>query len=156
MTCFCVEYDVDSMTQSVKSLHDLCYTATRHQSTFRALMLSVGRLKGIRPVKKLSGGMLAWLSVWDEVQICIWPSWCHCHLLSLASVKSRLVLVPAYVDSPGQSPEGHKMDVCVCVHACMLQTPNMGFCRDHIKLISISNIWRQIAIKPWIEDDAAN
>jgi len=26
------------------------------------------------------------------VQTCIWPSWCHCHSLSLASVKSRLVL----------------------------------------------------------------
>ena len=36
--------------------------------------------------------MLAWLSVWCEVQTCIWPSWCHCHSLSLASVKSRLVL----------------------------------------------------------------
>ena len=42
--------------------------------------------------KKLSGGVLAWLSVWSEVQTCIWPSWCHCHSLSLASVKSRLVL----------------------------------------------------------------
>ena len=35
--------------------------------------------------KKLSGGVLAWLSVWSEVQICIWPSWCaiatHCVLL---------------------------------------------------------------------------
>ena len=36
--------------------------------------------------------VLAWLSVWSEVQTCIWPSWCHCHSLSLASVKSRLVL----------------------------------------------------------------
>jgi len=36
--------------------------------------------------------MLAWLSVWSEVQTCIRPSWCHCHSLSLASVKSRLVL----------------------------------------------------------------
>ena len=36
--------------------------------------------------------MLAWLSVWSEVQACIWPSWCHCHSPSLASVKSRLVL----------------------------------------------------------------
>jgi len=26
------------------------------------------------------------------MQSCIWPSWCHCHSLSLASVKSRLVL----------------------------------------------------------------
>ena len=42
--------------------------------------------------KKLSGGVLAWLSVWSEVQTCIWPSWCHCHSLSLAPVKSRLVL----------------------------------------------------------------
>jgi len=24
--------------------------------------------------KKLSGGVLAWLSVWGEVEICIWPS----------------------------------------------------------------------------------
>ena len=42
--------------------------------------------------KKLSGGVLAWLSVWSEVQTCIRPSWCHCHSVSLASVKSRLVL----------------------------------------------------------------
>jgi len=50
-----------------------------------------GGRKGIRPVKKLSGGLLAWLSVWSAVQTCIRPSWCHCHSLSLASVKSRLV-----------------------------------------------------------------
>ena len=52
----------------------------------------LGGRKGIRLVKKLSGGVLVWLSVWSEVQTCIWPSWCHCHSLSLASVKSRLVL----------------------------------------------------------------
>jgi len=52
----------------------------------------LGGRKGIRPVKKLkSGGVLARLSVWSEMQTCIWPSWCHCHSLSLASVKSRLV-----------------------------------------------------------------
>ena len=37
--------------------------------------------------KKLSGGVLAWLSVWCKLQTCIWPS----YWLSLASVKSRLV-----------------------------------------------------------------
>ena len=36
--------------------------------------------------------MLAWLFVWNDVQICIWPSWCHWHSLSPASVKSGLVL----------------------------------------------------------------
>jgi len=34
----------------------------------------LGGRKGIRPVKKLSGGVLAWLFVWSDVQICIWPS----------------------------------------------------------------------------------
>jgi len=49
---------------------------------------------------KLSGDILAWLSVWSKMQTCIWPSWCHCHSLSLASVKSRLVLPPG-TGSPG-------------------------------------------------------
>ena len=40
--------------------------------------------------------MLAWLSVWSKVQTCIWRSLCHCHSLSLASVKSRLVLPFCY------------------------------------------------------------
>ena len=59
---------------------------------FSALTLLVGRQEGHPACKKLSGEMLAWLSVWSKVQTCIWPSWCHCHSLSLASVKSRLVL----------------------------------------------------------------
>jgi len=48
--------------------------------------------ESFRPVKKLNGGVLAWLSVWSEMLTCIWPSWCHCHSLPLALVKSRLVL----------------------------------------------------------------
>jgi len=59
---------------------------------FSALMLLVERQKGHPTCKKLSGGSLAWLSVWSKVQTCIWPSWCHYHSLSPASVKSRLVL----------------------------------------------------------------
>jgi len=54
-----------------------------------ALTLLVGRQEGHPACKKLSGGVLAWLSVWSEAQTCIWPSWCNCHSLSLASVKSR-------------------------------------------------------------------
>ena len=54
---------------------------------------AVGWAAGRHPAcKKLSGGVLSWLSVWSEVQTCIWPSWCYYHSLSLASVKSRLVL----------------------------------------------------------------
>jgi len=60
--------------------------------SFSALTLLVGRQEGHPACKKQSGGVLAWLSVWSEVQTCTWPSWCHCHSLSLAPVKSRLVL----------------------------------------------------------------
>jgi len=41
---------------------------------FSALTLLVGRQEGHPACKKTSGGMLAWLSVWSEMQTCIWPS----------------------------------------------------------------------------------
>jgi len=75
---------------------------------FSALTLLVGRHEGHPACKKLSGGVRAWLSVWSEVQTCIWPSWCHCYSLSLASVKSRLVLPTQVV------PDKKPLNVCVC------------------------------------------
>jgi len=72
----------------------------------------LGGRKDIWPVKKLSGGMLAWLSVWSEVQTCIWPSWCHCHSLSLASVKSRLVS-PFWYRLTRVVPHKRPLNVCV-------------------------------------------
>ena len=59
---------------------------------FSALTLLVGRQEGHPACKKQSGGVMAWLSVWSEVQTCIWHSGCNCHSLSIAPVKSRLVL----------------------------------------------------------------
>jgi len=41
---------------------------------FSGLTLLVGRQEGHSVCEKLSGGVLAWLSVWSEVQTCIWPS----------------------------------------------------------------------------------
>jgi len=41
---------------------------------FSALMLLVGWQEGHPACKKLSGGVLAWLSLWSEQQTCIWPS----------------------------------------------------------------------------------
>jgi len=64
--------------------------------------------------------MLAWLSVWDKVQICIWPL----PLTISCSSKSRLVYLPgftflvqAYLGSPGQNTESHKTVVVVVVVA---------------------------------------
>jgi len=41
---------------------------------FSALTLLVGRQEGHPACKKLSSGVLAWLSVWSEVLTCICPS----------------------------------------------------------------------------------
>ena len=91
---------------------------------FSALTLLVGWQEGHPACKKLSGGMLVWLSVWGEVQICIWPSWCHCHSLSVVPVNPDwfYFLVPAHWGSPGQSAGGHKMVVVVVVHTDIIFT----------------------------------
>jgi len=39
---------------------------------FSALTLLVGWQEGHPACKKLSAGVLAWLSAWSEVQTCIW------------------------------------------------------------------------------------
>ena len=61
--------------------------------------------------KKLSGGVLVWLSVWSEVQTCIWPSWCHCHSLSFT------FLVLAHLGSPGKRAFKR---VCVSVYVLLM------------------------------------
>ena len=58
--------------------------------------------------------MLVWLSVCSEVQTCIWSSWRHCHSLSLASVKSRLVL-PFWCRLTRIVPDKGPLNMHVCV-----------------------------------------
>jgi len=41
---------------------------------FSSLTLLVGWQEGHPACKNLIGGVLAWSSVWSEVQTCIWPS----------------------------------------------------------------------------------
>ena len=73
--------------------------------------------------KKPRGGVLAWLSVWSEVQTCIQPSWCHCHSLYLASVKPRLVLPFCYRLTRVVLDKGSLngcVCACVCVRICLI------------------------------------
>jgi len=77
-------------------------------------MLLVGWQERHPACKKLSGGVLAWLSVCSAVQTCIWPSWCHCYSLSLASEKSRLVL-PFWYRLTQVVPDKRPLNGCVCV-----------------------------------------
>ena len=88
----------------------------------------LGGRKGIRPVKNLSGGLLAWLSVWSEMQTCMWPSWWHCHSLSLASVKSRLVL-PFWYRLTRVVLEKGPLIGCVCVFVCTSRQPPQLRCQ---------------------------
>jgi len=55
----------------------LCYDSFMYLSiqilAVSALTLLVGRQEGHPACKKLSGELLAWLSVWSKVQACICP-----------------------------------------------------------------------------------
>ena len=55
---------------------EVCHLCTSKMTTFAlsALTLLVGWQEGHPACKKLSGGVLASLSVRSEVQNCIWPS----------------------------------------------------------------------------------
>ena len=117
---------------------------------FSALTLLVGRQEGHPARKKLSGGVLAWLSVLSEVQTCIWPSWCHCHSLSFAPVKSRLVLPFSYRLTQ-VILEKRPLNGCCCC-CCCLQFANVASSVFGIKyveylvLISVSLllfVWNQ-------------
>ena len=46
----------------------------KNEFAFSALMLLVGRQEGHPACKKPSGGVLAWLFLWSEMQTCIQPS----------------------------------------------------------------------------------
>ena len=69
----------------------------------------------------MSGGVLVWLFVWSNVQTCIWPSWCHCHSLSFASVKSRLVS-PFWYRLTRVVPEKGPLNGCACLQPMWAQS----------------------------------
>jgi len=108
----------------------------------------LGGRKGIRPVKNMSGGVMAWLSVWTEMQTCIWPSWCHCHSLSLAPVKSRLVL-PFWYQLTRVVPEKGPLNECVCIYI-------PGTCHEDISVDSDQRMWhvyRRCTVCPLVHNN---
>jgi len=64
-----------------------------HKLAFSALTLLVGQQEGHPACKKLSGGVLAWLSVWSEVQTADFHMAQLMPLPLTVSVKPRLVLL---------------------------------------------------------------
>ena len=81
-------------------------------SAFSALTLMVGWQEEHPACKKLSGGVLAWLSVLGKVQICILPGLYHCHSLSFAPVNPNQFYISG-TSSPG-SPDKGPLNSCCC------------------------------------------
>jgi len=97
-------------------------------------MLLVGQQEGHPACKNLSGGVLAWLSVCSEVQTYIRPSWCHCHSLSLASAKSRLVL-PFWYRLTRVVPDKGLLNGCVRVTEINYINMNFTLLNNYIKIV---------------------
>ena len=114
------------------------YTNSNTTHCLQCCDVLVGRQEGHPACKNLSGGVLAWLSVWTEVQTCIWPSWCHRHSLSPASVKSTLVftfLVPTHAGNSRKGPLNTHERACVSI----LKLPRTHTHRYHAILTEKSN-----------------
>ena len=105
------------------------HLAAQRSSAVSALTLLVGRQEGHPACKKLSGGVLVWLSFWSKLQTCTWPSWCYCHSLSLASVKSRLVLL-FWSRLTRVVPD--KGPLHGCVRVCVGGCPKDGFQQRYV------------------------
>jgi len=96
-----------------------------------ALTLLVGRQEGHPVCKKLSGEVLAWLSVWSEVQTCIWPM----QLMPLplnVSCFSKFQIgftfqVSAHQGSPGQRAVKR---VCVLIYFKCMTTKQTNASND--------------------------
>ena len=99
---------------------------------FSALMLLVGRQEWHPACKKLSDEVLAWLSVWSEVQTCICPA-------DATATHCFTFLVPAHPGSPGKTAVKR---VCVCVRACVRLT-----CSDTTTTFEAVGSWWWIIVR---------
>jgi len=73
-TCGQVDVFSDWLVINFSSLCLFCVVMPSVLVAFSALTLLVGRQEGHPACKKQSGGVLVWLSVWNKVQTCIWPT----------------------------------------------------------------------------------
>jgi len=81
MNQFCPLMSIVNQQIFTKSFSSNFVVFTESVSAFSALMLLVGQQEGHPACKKLSGGVLVWLSAWSEVQTCIRPIATHCLML---------------------------------------------------------------------------
>ena len=116
---------------------------------FSALMLLVGRQEG----------NLAWknwvVRCWRgylsgaRCRLCIWPSWCHCHSLSLASVKSSRLVLPFWYRLTRVVPDEGPLNgfvvccCCYCVVVCVFLDVRASLRSQSIWRSTLRTFW------PW-------
>ena len=82
----------------------------------------LGGRKGIQPVKIWVMGCWHGYLSGARCRLALWPSWCHCHSLSLAPIKSRLVL-PFWYQLTRVFPDRGLLNGCMYVKdLCSVQT----------------------------------
>ena len=82
------------VAESIQQQHQqLCKLSVHlHSNAFSALTPLAGWQEEHPVHKNLSDEVLAWLSVWSKVQMtCVRSSWCKCHPIISALVKSRMI-----------------------------------------------------------------
>ena len=98
----------------------------------------------------MNGGVLAWLSVWSEMQTCIMAQLIPLPLTVSCFSKIPVgftFLVPAHPGSPGKSSI-KRVCVCVCVGS---RTSAVNMMLSAVELGS----WRQILLDSWYAAPAA-
>ena len=106
------------------------------------LTLLVVRQEEHPACKKLSDGVLVWLSVWSVVQmICILSSWCHCHPIISCFSKIQNGL-PFWCRLTQVVLEKRPLNVCVCVWWVLKWKVKFSWmcCRMQLAMV-ISNDW---------------
>jgi len=96
-------------------------------NAFSALTLLVGWQEG-HPACKNSGGVLAWLSVWSEVQTCIRPRWCHYHSHTVSCFSKIQIGFTFLVPATWVVPEKEPLNGCVCVCVYVLFVVILTYC----------------------------
>jgi len=106
-------YCLTQVVLEERLLNGCCCLLACITGAFSALTLLVGRQEGHPACKKIEwwdAGVVVHLGQGSDF---IWPSWCHCHSLSLAPVNPDwfylpgfTFLLPAHSGSPRQNPRG--------------------------------------------------
>ena len=129
-----VKNSLDSSTSQRSLLTCLSYRKLMPSVLWRCWL---GGRKGIWPVKTWAVG--CWHGYLSGARC----SWCHCHSLSLASVKSRLVS-PFWYRLTWVVPDKGPLNRCVCVCVCVFLWKTCHTIEKCMQSLRRNSIWNSV------------